>query len=196
MSEAELIEKARQGDRNAFRAIVEEWQGFAYSIAYRFTGNHTESEDLAQETFIRLWNNLYRYNMELNLKPWLGRIVTNLCLDFLKSARAKHSRNTIDLQNTSLQASNDGPEQEFNRTELQDIIRKLAASLTPRQQSVFVLRDLEDLDVDEVTRILQLSGDVVKSNLYYARMKIREGLRAYYGDNLLDHDYLSKEMKP
>jgi RNA polymerase sigma-70 factor (ECF subfamily) len=185
MSETELIEKAQNGDRNAFRRLVEDWQGFVYSIAYRFVGNSDDSEDLVQETFIKLWKNLKNYKPQSPMKPWLGRIVTNLCLDFLKSAKTRQARHNTQLTDVLLHSTSGTPEQEFDKAELQNVIRRLALELTPRQQSVFVLRDLEEMEVDEVTEILQITKDVVKSNLYYARIKIKEGLQAYYGNKLV-----------
>lgn len=89
LNQRELIESAIAGDHQAFRVIVEAFQGFVYSIAFRFTGNTDDAEDLTQEAFIRLWKNLNRFDPQREMKKWLGKIISNLCLDYLKSARKK-----------------------------------------------------------------------------------------------------------
>src|SRR6185295_11025090 len=87
--ELNLIRKSIDGDHQAFRQLVESHQGLAYSIAYRFTRDENESEDIVQEGFVKLWRNLSKYNAEYRFKTWLSKIVTNLSLDYLKSGRKK-----------------------------------------------------------------------------------------------------------
>jgi RNA polymerase sigma-70 factor, ECF subfamily len=179
-SERELIDQAGAGDYRAFRTLVETFQGFVYSIAYRFTRDEAEAEDLTQETFIRLWKNLDRYNAEFKLKTWLGKIVTNLALDHLKSGRRKNEKMRV-VMDTELNAqSHEQPEATWNATELQQLILRLSEQLTPKQRSVFVLRDMEQLDVDEVCEILGMSAGNVKSNLYYARLSMKVEIEKYY----------------
>lgn len=178
LNEAEIIEQAKSGNQLAFRALVESFQGFVYSIAYRFTGNASEAEDLMQETFIRCWKNLDRYNAEYKMKTWLGKIVSNLCLDYLKSARRKNESKAVDFSIHIMDDAN--PEKEFETKELHSIILKLADRLTPKQRAVFILRDLEMLEVDEVCEILGMNSANVKSNLYYARLNMKADLLKHY----------------
>lgn len=164
----------------AFRELMESFQGFAYSIAYRFTGNSLEAEDLTQEAFIRIWKNLDRYDEQWEFKTWVGKIITNLSLDYLKSASRKR-----ELQRTSIEESFEisdttNPQKELEVSELNQVVARLASRLTEKQQAVFILRDLELLDTHEACKILNLTADQVKSNLYHARMAMRVGLQNYY----------------
>jgi RNA polymerase sigma-70 factor (ECF subfamily) len=179
-SERELIDQAVAGDYRAFRTLVETFQGLVYSIAFRFTRDEAEAEDLTQETFIRLWKNLHRYKAEFKLKTWLGKIVTNLTLDYLKSSRRKNEKMRVAMDEKLNAQSPEQPETTWDATELQQLVLKLSEQLTPKQRAVFVLRDLEQLDVDEVCEILGMSGGNVKSNLYYARLSIKTELEKYY----------------
>jgi RNA polymerase sigma-70 factor (ECF subfamily) len=179
-SERELIDQAAAGDYRAFRTLVETFQGFVYSIAYRFTRDEAESEDLAQETFIRLWKNLDRYKAEFKLKTWLGKIVTNLALDHLKSSRRKNEKMRVAMDTELNAQSHEQPEATLNAIEFQHVILRLSEQLTPKQRAVFVLRDMEQLDVDEVCEILGMSAGNLKSNLYYARLCMKTEIEKYY----------------
>lgn len=178
--EHELINQAAAGEYRAFRTLVETFQGFVYSIAFRFTRDEVEAEDLTQETFIRLWKNLNRYNAEFKLKTWLGKIVTNLALDHLKSGRRKNEKMRVAMQADMNAQSPEQPDTIWNAIELQQLVLRLSEQLKPKQRAVFVLRDLEQLNVDEVCEILGMSAGNLKSNLYYARMNIKTELEKYY----------------
>ena len=179
LSESVIIEKARNGDTHAFRILVEQYQSMLFSVACRFLGKD-EAEDIVQEAFIRLWKNFQRYRPEVKLTTWLYRIVTNLCLDHLKS---KHRRNWFrrrDMNETNTVPDPSTPLKELENHELMQYVLRLAEGLTPRQRAVFILRDLEGLSSKEVCEILSMKAGNVKSNLYYARSKMNEGLKRFY----------------
>lgn len=179
-SERELISQAAAGDYRAFRVLVECFQPFVYSIAFRFTKSEAEAEDLTQETFIRLWKNLDRYKPEFKLKTWLGKIVTNLALDHLKSGRNKNEKLRMTMHTELNARSDEQPDTIWNAKELKHLVHRLSEQLTPKQRAVFVLRDLEQLDAPEVCEILGMSAGTVKSNLYYARLSMKSEIEKYY----------------
>lgn len=180
LNEAEIIEQAKRGDQQAFRALVESFQGFVYSIAFRFTGNAAEAEDLMQEAFIRLWKNLNRYNPDYKMKTWLGKIVTNLGLDYVKSARRKNESHVHTMDEKAQITDYMNPQKQMEAAELHSVVMKLSNTLTPKQKAVFILRDLELLEVSEVCDILNMTAEHVKSNLYYARLNMKSVLLKYY----------------
>ncbi len=177
--ELDLIRKSQHGDAQAFRALVESHQGLAFSIAFRFTREEQESEDIVQEAFIKTWKNIAKYNEEFRFRTWLGKIVTNLCLDYLKSARKK---NEAERKLNDEMVLPDRHEAKLEADELRSIIYQLADQLTEKQKAAFILRDLEMLEVEEVCEMLQMTSGNLKSNLYYARLKIKEGLKKIYKD--------------
>lgn len=177
----ELIKMAIAGDIRAFELLIESFQGLVYSIAFRITGNVHESEDIMQETFIRLWKNLEKYNNSLSVKAWVAKIATNLCLDFIKSARHRNEKENESLDIPHHKLTDElNPVLAMESNELHSIILKLANKLTPKQRAVFVLRDLEMMEVTEVCKILDMKETQVKSNLYHARLALRADLLNYY----------------
>jgi RNA polymerase sigma-70 factor (ECF subfamily) len=176
----ELIQKAVRGSQQAFRAIVEANQGFVYAVAFRFVNDEQDAEDLTQEIFVRLWKNLHTYKQEVKLTTWLYKIVTNQCLDFLKSRHGRQRKNKVDIDRSHFVQDHSTPEKEFQQQELSRILHAAAEELTPKQKAVFILRDLEGLSQEEVSEALSMSTGNVKSNLFYARQKMTEKLKAWY----------------
>lgn len=183
-SSEELLRACREGDRNAFQRLVETCQGYAFSLAIRFLGNEEDAGDIVQETFIRVWKHRHRFDFRCKFTTWLYRIVVNLCYDH---GRARNRQNGLfDSNSPELPLQWATPidlEDNKIKKELAAIIAGLARQLTPRQQAVFVLRDLQDLDVAEVSEILGISKGSVKSNLSLARRNIRDKLRQLESKN-------------
>ncbi len=176
----ELIQQAVSGSQQAFRVIVQMNQGFVYAVAFRFVNDEHEAEDITQEVFVRLWKNLHVYKPEVKLTTWLYKIVTNRCLDFLKSRHGRQRKNKVDVDKGGFVQDHSTPEKEFQQQELQRIIHEATEELTPKQKAVFILRDLEGLTPEEVSEALNMSSGNVKSNLFHARQKMTEKLKAYY----------------
>ena len=179
--DAELIEKALAGDMQAFRRLVERHQRFVYALGYRLLGTVGDAEDVTQETFIRLWKNLSRYRSEVKLTTWLYKIATNLCLDSLKSAHSKQGKSTVNVVDYQgrmpAHASADEP---LLKEELAVALERISEKLSPKQKAVFVLRDIENLDMAEIGKVLKLSPGKLKSNLYYARKRVSELFALHY----------------
>jgi RNA polymerase sigma-70 factor (ECF subfamily) len=176
----ELIQEAVRGSQQAFRAIVEVNQRFVYAVAFRFVRDEQDAEDITQEVFVRLWKNLHTYKQEVKLTTWLYKIVTNRCLDFLKSRHGRQRKNKVDMDKGNFVQDHSTPEKEYQQQELKRIIHGAAEELTPKQKAVFILRDLEGLTPEEVSEALSMSAGNVKSNLFHARQKITEKLKIYY----------------
>src|SRR5688500_14585138 len=174
LTEREIIEKAIAGDTHAFRLIVEKNQAFAVSVSYRFMGNTDDAKDIAQEAFLRLWKNLPKYRFDIKLTTWLYKIIINLCLDHLKSKYRKQSGYTENVDRHEEVAAQCSADQDLLNEEIKMNVIKMANALTPKQRAVFILRDLEDLPIEEVSEILSMSAGNIKSNLYYARVKMGE----------------------
>lgn len=175
-----VIRKAMAGDANAFRIIVEDHQDFVFAVAHRFVNNTRDAEDLAQETFLRLWKSISRYKAEIKLTTWLYKIVTNICLDYLKSKQRKQDTRHLALESGEEIRAPQSADQAVIDEELKTLLIKAAETLTPKQKAVFILRDLEGLDVPEVAGILQMPAGNIKSNLFHARTKMSQIISHYY----------------
>lgn len=178
---AALIERAARGDMIAFRGIVERHHPFFYGVALRFLRDRQDAEDVAQEAWVRIWNNLPRYRPAVKFTTWGYRIVIHLCLD---SARSVKRRNTVPL---SRDDSDDGEAQIADRPtggadiesrDLCDRILSLARTLPPKERLVFQLRDVQDCSMAEVAEIMEITENAVRANLCHARKRIREMMDA------------------
>ncbi len=185
----ELIVRSRNGDLTAFQQLVEKYQGYAFTLAFRMLGDQDEADDTVQETFIRVWKHITKFNFSSKFTTWLFRIVTNLCLDRIKAGKRKSNVISADYEQADLPEATDSynynPEDDYIKKNLVKTIAILAAELSPKQRIVFVLRDLQDLNINETAQIANMSLNSVKSNLSCARRKIREKLERlnYPGGN-------------
>jgi RNA polymerase sigma-70 factor, ECF subfamily len=178
----ELIGRCLRDEAGAFRQLVEEHQRYVFSLAFRVLRDDEDAQDVVQETFIRVWKNLHAYDMQAKFTTWLYTITVNLAYDLLKSKNRKRRR-FLPPESAESQNSAGATEEEMNfvNRDLAAKITELAGSLPPKQHLVFVLRDLQDLTLDEVAQVLSMSTNTVKTNLCYARRFIRAHMQRLEG---------------
>lgn len=174
--------KARNGDLEAFDKIVHRYQSYAFSLAFRILCDEEEAKDVTQESFIRVWKHIGRYDAGQKFTTWLCTIVTNLCRDRIRATKRRRvlfgARIGADAAER-IPGELDPGRSQSNR-ELAGIIRQVSDGLPARQRLIFTLRDLQDLSVDEVVEITGLTRESVKTNLHYARRRIRRVLEEQY----------------
>ena len=170
-----LISRSKQDDLEAFRKLVEGHQSFVYSLSFRLLCNEDDARDAVQETFIRVWKNLERFNTDMRFSTWLYKIASNICYDRMKALKRRNNLVSFDIENTSLlnHASLENIEITVINAELAELIKFFTNDLAPKQKLVFTLHDLEGLEVDEIVVITGLSPGKIKSNLYCARQCLR-----------------------
>jgi RNA polymerase sigma-70 factor, ECF subfamily len=169
--DAATIERCRSGERDAFRELVERYQAYAYALAFRLVCDDERSRDIVQESFIRAWRHLDGFDLSKRFTTWLYTIVVRLAYDDIRGERRR--RFLIADRGHDQPSGEDLLEGVANR-ELAEKIRSLVEGLPPTQRMVFVMRDLQDLSVEETAEALSLSASSVKANLSYARRRIRE----------------------
>ena len=173
-----LIERSKQNDQVAFRKLVETCQPFVFRLAFRLLCNEEEAKDIVQETFIKVWINLHKYNYRNRFSTWLYKITCNLCYDRLRSMKSSpgYVAERVDLSDLTIPDDCD-IEQSMINSELVKWITMLTYDLSPKQRLVFTLRDLEDLELEKIREITGMSNEKIKSNLYLARKYIRERIK-------------------
>jgi RNA polymerase sigma-70 factor (ECF subfamily) len=172
--DADMIHKCRNRDEKAFRILVEKFQSYTFNLAFRLVLNEDDAKDIVQESFIRVWKHIHRYDQKILFTTWLYKIVINLCYDYLKSARRRNHMAMRLADNQAITVSNVNASGNEDNKDLIRRIRKVSKTLTLKQRMVFILRDLHDLPVKEVSGILGITEGSVKTNLYLARQNIRE----------------------
>lgn len=165
-------EQARQTP-DAFAELVARYQDRIYNYAYRMTGSREDAQDLAQETFIRVYTHLDRFRVEERFSPWIYRITTNLCLNHLK----RRKRNIPLLPDS---ADFDGPVSPDNALEASEerlILQQAILSLPEHYRAVILLRHVEELSYDEIAQATELPLGTVKTRLFRARELLQHQLR-------------------
>lgn len=176
--EAEIVRRVLEGDADAFGAIVDEYQKNVYNLALRMTGNPEDAQDMSQEAFIKAFNSLASFRGDSKLSVWLYRIVSNVCLDFLRSRKRRQTVSlnmddgeggTSELEIPDLSAM---PEEELNRRLTREAVRKGLLSLPEDQREILLLREIEGLSYDEIAQALGLEAGTVKSRIFRARKRL------------------------
>jgi RNA polymerase sigma-70 factor, ECF subfamily len=177
--ETELIRKAKRGDRAAFGVLVERYQRRVVGVALAVVHNAEDALELAQETFVRAFENLSSFESRSSFSTWLYRIAANLAIDW----RRREGRHTIvrgeeaEIEIERLPNAAGDSFAEFSRSELNRRLRAALDELTPEHREVILLRDVEGLSYDEISDILQCPRGTVMSRLHYARNRLRTILK-------------------
>ena len=172
---SDIISRCKQGDREAFRWVVETHQRMVFSLALKMLCDEEEAKDMVQETFIRVWQSIRSYDPQKTFSTWVYTIASRLCID-----RLKRVRRIVALPSDEMalrRFATDGDNQlELENREWVSIVRTIAEGLSDKQRLVFTLCQLEGLSSAEVEQITGLDARQVKSNLYVARQTIRKRL--------------------
>ncbi|HLG73610.1 MAG TPA: sigma-70 family RNA polymerase sigma factor [Chloroflexota bacterium] len=171
--EALAVEALHEGE--AFEELVRRYQNRIYSLAYRMTGDNVEAYDLTQEAFLRSYAALPSFNPQLRFAPWLYRIATNLCINFLQSSRVRKGGADPDL---ALQMPDRGkqPDSLYEEKEQRLRIHQAILSLPAKYRAVVILRHMQDKTYEEIAAILDLPLNTVRTHLFRARELLRRRL--------------------
>ena len=179
MAESELVSRAAGGDSAAFQALVERHRSRVYRVAYQFSGNHADAEDIAQEVFIKVYRSLDRFRQDAQLTSWLYRIVMNACIDH---RRRQHPGITApfgeeaEFKMLNTPEETPGPEDRAYAGELGQVLEAEVGRLPQGQRIVFVMRHHQGLKLCEIAEALGLAEGTVKRQLHAAIHRLRSAL--------------------
>ena len=195
--EADLVAKAKAGDADAFTDLVNQYERRVFRMAKQITQNDEDAEDVLQETFLKAYSHLDGFQGNSKFYTWLVRIAVN---EALMKLRKRRSDKTVPLDEPidtgedvvarEVAVWEDNPEQRYSREEMADILNEAVQSLKPAYRTVFVLRDIEEMSIEETAEALGLSISAVKSRLLRARLQLREKLTRQFkrkGDDALGY---------
>ena len=179
--EAELITKAREGDRDSFSVLVERYQRRVVGVALAVVHNQDDALELAQETFVRAFENLKNFESRSSFSTWLYRIAANLSIDFWRREGRYHVLRGEDAENElrRLPSREGDSYRAASRTELGKKLQDALEELTPEHRAVVLLREVEGLSYDEISDLLQCPRGTVMSRLHYARNRLRSILKDF-----------------
>ncbi len=186
--EAGLIAKARAGEAAAFSVLVRLHEDRAVRVAYAFTRNWEDARDIAQEAFVKAYENLAKFRSRSLFSSWLYRIIANLAKDSFRKKKVREGVNVASPWNEEMEEGDpvkrvvsNAPDalRETMNHELGENIQASIETLPLRQKNVFVLRYLQGLSLEEIARVLDLSVGAVKAHLWQAGQKMQKQLTVY-----------------
>ena len=185
MTEREWIEKAAQGDQDAFAQLLDAHQSKVYALTLRLTGSPEDAMDLTQETFFNAWRGLPGFHFESKFSTWLYRLATNAAIDFLRREKLRRGLNVTPLwsgddnqQVLDIPDRRFTPQDELERKEFQEAVVRGLGKLSDEHRQVLVLRELNGLSYAEIAQVLGIEEGTVKSRISRARLALRKVLLA------------------
>lgn len=185
--EAPLVARAKAGDDRAFAELVEHYERRIFRLAKHITQSDEDAEDVLQESFMKAYGNLDRFQGNSKFYTWLVRIAVN---EALMKLRKRKSDRTVSLDEQldtgedtlvrEIAVWEDNPEQKYSQEELRGILDRAIDGLEPIYRIVFQLRDVEELSTEETAETLGISIPAVKSRLLRARLQLREKLTKFF----------------
>jgi len=181
-AEVDLLRRSRAGDTSAFDGLITLHREKIYMQAYMIVRNEEDALDLCQETFVKAWRSLHRFDGKFPLAAWLRRIVTNAAIDLCRS-RGRWKQSPIDegpiLPEAGSRTTPSGferPGDGLVREELRDRLRKALDSLSPEHRAAISLKEIEGLSYKEIAAQMGCTTGTVMSRLFYARHKLQAAL--------------------
>jgi RNA polymerase sigma-70 factor, ECF subfamily len=187
-SDAAAVALARDGDSEAFRALVERHGRAVYRLAYRMTGSATDAEDVVQETFLKAYRQLSRFESRANFGTWLHRIAVNCSIDLIRGRPHRETnQGDADLEQfgaaiESTDATGASPERLMLSVEVQQRIGDAMTGLSRMERAAFMLRHFEGRSIDEISQSLGLKTNATKHSIFRAVRKMRAALEPFVAD--------------
>jgi RNA polymerase sigma-70 factor (ECF subfamily) len=175
-----VLAQARAGNRDAFRALVERHSRAVFRVAYRVTGNEQDAEDVVQETFLKAYAELARFESRSGFGTWLHRIAANCAIDLLrKRPRATVSHDEADAAPLveRLESPDAGPDRLAQGRELRDRLEAAMTDLTPLERAAFTLRHLEQQPIEAIAGALGQNAAATRHSIFRAVAKMRRALQ-------------------
>jgi RNA polymerase sigma-70 factor (ECF subfamily) len=186
VNDAELIRAAQQGDQAAFEELVRQYDQPVLRLALHLTGSEHEAQDIYQEAFLKAYRNLGSFRFECSFYTWIYRIVSNLCMDYLR-------RKQVRKEDPSVRTSSEGeefdlleqvpderagarPDQDLDRRELGQRIVRALTKLSPRERMVFEMKHYQGLKLRTIGEALNTTEETAKNTLFRATQKLRAAL--------------------
>lgn len=176
--EDKIVSRVQAGDVNAFEELVTAYEKNVYNLALRMTGNPEDAADMSQEAFLKAYSSMSSFRGESKFSVWLYRIVSNVCLDFL---RRRSRRQTVSLSieddggeeiQLELPDESQTPEALLEQRMTRDAVRRGLEALPHEQRQILLLREIQGLSYDEIALTLGLEAGTVKSRIFRARKRL------------------------
>jgi len=180
------VERARSGDSDAFRLLVEQHSRAIFRLAFRMTGNEEDAEDVVQETFLRAYRQLDKYEARSSFSTWLYRIASNYSLDLIRMRKRheeKRERGSVEDRDIlqSIPVDSPGPDRVLYGIQITDRVNAALNELSAQERTAFVLRHFEGQSIQEIGESLGTGTNATKHSIFRAVQKLRKSLEPMVG---------------
>lgn len=183
--EWKLIERCQRGEWQAFEELAERKRQRIFWIAYQITGDEEGALEITQETFIKLWRRIGRFQPGRRFDTWLYRMVVNGSIDyFRKRKRVAGGASPVEGVAEKLPSIQPDAEKELLIKELQKIFNRLSSRLPPKQRATFVLREIHGFSIKEIAKIMRATQSTVRNNLWLAKQFLRQQIKRHFPEYL------------
>jgi RNA polymerase sigma-70 factor, ECF subfamily len=187
-NDGELVRRCQAGDSSAFNDLVTRYRSKVFSMVYGMVQNEQDAWDLAQEGFLKAWRSIHRFKGQSSFYTWLYRIMTNVTIDALRRKGVhgeaefddRIATANVDPSSRTTPSAAPLPHQKLEQIEIRRRIDEAIAKLSPEHRAVIAMKEMEDLQYNEIAEILDCSIGTVMSRLFYARKKLQTFLRDAY----------------
>lgn len=205
LTDEALIDKYREsGDMSVFKTLIRRYQSRVYSIAFRVLGNSEEAEEIVQDCFLKVHQNMDKYQRKSTFSSWLFRIAHNLCMDSLRLKQRRKDMTVISFDPQAAAADEEigegaqrpvtqlpdmrpTPSQTMDNAEEIRVLEESLSLLPESQKSVLLLHDIQGFSYQEIAEITSTSIGTVRSRLHYGRIKLKELLDPYFSPESLQN---------
>ena len=184
LSDHDLVVRAQRGSEKAYRELLGRYQRPVFSLIYRMIRDREQSEDLAQETFVRVFNNIDRYDPAYKFSSWIFKIATNLTIDWMRKkepvtvsidgSRYAVTPDEIEASTITVESKDENPEELLVARELGAEIEEAIGKLRPEYRQAILLRHIEDRAYEEIAQIMALPLGTVKTYIHRGRKELQE----------------------
>ena len=177
-SDEQLVLLVLNGDQQAFQILVERYQNQVFALAYRLGGDYDEARDMAQECFLRVYQELPRFDAERRFFPWMYRVAHNTCVNLLHKRPREQTplENVAEMGDTLLERD---PVRAFARQERSEAVRQALAALPEQYREPLVLKYLSGLSYQEISQVMDLPVSTIETRLFRGRNQLKQLLAAY-----------------
>ena len=170
--------RARRGDRDAFRVLVDRHARAVFQLAFRMTGGETDAEDIVQETFLKAWKQIGRFDGRASFGTWLHRIAANCALDLLRRRKRLGSTGEMENQIPTVAPS---PERLAASSQISALLGLALNELSGMERAAFILRHYEGMSIEEISVALKVQPGAAKHSVFRAVRKLRRALQPAMG---------------
>lgn len=192
--ESDLVRRAQEGDRDAFRELVQKYQRKVYSISYGMLKNNDDALDVSQEVFVKVFRYLEKFNHQSSFYTWLYRITVNMCIDHIRKNKRVRNVEYDDRISHSGDVEGDehilpstlglNPDKVYGRKELREKMLEALDTLSEKHRVILIMREVDGMSYEEMAEALDISKGTVMSRLFHARKYFQDAISEYIQGDL------------